>query len=625
MPRGIMVGGLLLILGLFLVAPSLLKNVRVIKAMPDGHWLYAISATLLAFALFIANPISFYAHSTDFSSELFYRIAGELLVYFVIAVISFVSLYVLLDSPVRKCLTFLCVFGALDAITYSAIGVKHIGLMTYFHLPFISLLDRTRLEVVVEMAILLAFMGVTTYLTARYRENITRVMSAMLVASLCVAAADAYQGSTKVVRIQRGGLGMPSNHQDIIGFSRERNVLIIMLDGFPGGTIQTILNKDPGTLEDYEGFVWYPNMLTTHAGTLGSIATLTGGHKYTVQQINQGHYGTIGNAIREAYRTYPDAFIPKGFQVSYVKPYFNNGCESIDKRVLCTDTSPYGPYYHDREEPDALLLQDTHSHLPAVLSMTSVFKAAPFFLKGWVYDHGSWRGAISPTLRARRMNSYKVPDWGFLYVLAHESNADRPVKTFKFIHLEIPHNPYVLGATCRLLPPQASIDQALHVNIETESVCALRQIGVLLSWMKKNGIYDVTKIVLVSDHGLWSDNPMFPPGFSKTVPSGNHNQAEPGWLQSLLLVKDFDAKGKLSRSDTFLSQPDVPSIVCAAVGGCSDVGPDPTTHDLGDRVLTFVNTTWDLSKDEGNSHFTIMEGYEVRDNIFDPKNWKRFK
>lgn len=609
-----LVGGILFLLAFALFSSPVCGKVWLVREMPDDHSLYVLSTSLLAFAVFIANPMSFYVHSGDFSGGVFHDVAGKLLTYCVVAVLACTSLYFLADNPVRKCLTLLSVVFVLSVIVYSFIGVKNVGLMVHFKLFHRELLVRTGLEILTEVGLLLALFGLTTYVIIHHRQSVTRVVGAMLLASLCVAAVDAYEGNAKVIAEQHG---LPVNHQDIIGFSRERNVLLILLDGFSGGYIQTIMNEAPDTLKDYEGFVWYPNMLTTNAGTLGSIATLAGGHKYTVQQINNGNYGSIGNAIKEAYTVYPDAFIPKEYQVSYVYPYYNNGCEGIDRRVLCTDTVPYGIYYHDKEEPDAPLLRDSYSHLPPILSMVSVFKASPFFLKGWIYGWGNFQGALPATIRIRQTNSFKVKDWGFLRVLAHESNADSKSKTFKFVHLEIPHEPYAFSDDCRLLPSRATVG--------TEMVCALKEIGVLLSWLKKNGIYDVTKIVVVSDHGWWVDNPMFPPDFSQTVPKGNRSQAEPGWVQSLLLVKDFGAKGNMIRSDTFLSNPDVPSIICAAIEGCRDVGPDPTTNNLGDRVLTFTNSTWDNGKEEGSSSFNVTEGYEVRNNMFDVRNWRRIK
>jgi YidC/Oxa1 family membrane protein insertase len=614
LPYGGVVGGILLMLSVPLVAARGFANIPALMAVPDSHSLYFVSISLLVCTLFLANPISFYVHSGDFPGGVFSAVLARLLGYCVIALFAFTSFYLLADNPVRKSLMVLAVFAALSAIAYSSIGVKDIGVMVHFKLEHPKLLLRSRTEILTEVATLSLCFGATTYLVVRYRRLVTQVAGVMLLAVLWSIAGDVYEGSVETVGVEGG---LPVDHQDIVGFSRERNVLLILLDGFSGGYIQTILSQAPDTLRGYDGFVWYPNMLTTNAGTLGSIATLAGGYKYTVHNINRGNYETIGAAIKEAYTVYPNAFIPQGYQVTYAHPYFNGGCGSIDKRVHCTDLLPYGMYYHSKEEPDVPLLHNSYSHLPPILSMVSAFKASPFFLKYFIYDSGSYLGARPMAVWYQTANSHKVKDWGFLWVLAHESNANRPDKTFKFIHLEIPHNPYALNKDCRLSPA--------HSSVHTEMACALNELGALLSWMKKNGVYDVTKIVVVSDHGWWVDNPMFASDFSKTVPVGHDKRVEPGWVQSLLLVKDFGAKGELTRSDTFLSTPDVPAIVCVAVGGCRDIGSDPISNNPGTRTLTFVNTTWNSAKEEESSRFNIREGYEVRNNIFNPQNWSKIK
>jgi YidC/Oxa1 family membrane protein insertase len=611
---GKIIGGILLMLSFLLFAPPICGSIKILRRMPDSHLLYILSTSLIAFAVFVANPISFYVHSGDYSGGVFSAVLAKLLVYCFVALFACTSFYLAVDNSMRKSLTLLAVFAALSVIAYSVIGVKNAGVMMYFELEHKSLLFRRNEEILVEGAILFAFLIATAYTVIYYRELVTQAIGAMLLASICVTAVDGFNGDAEAIPVDRE---LPVDHQDIVGFSRERNVLLILLDGFSGGYVQTILNETPDILREYEGFVWYPNMLTTHAGTLGAIASLAGGYKYTVGNINTGNYGTIGNAIKEAYRVYPDAFIPEGYQVTYVHPYYNKGCGSIDKRVHCTDALSYGSYYHSKEEPNAPLLYNSYSHLPPILSMVSLFKASPFFLKHRIYDSGNYLGARPTSVVYREANSHKAKYWGFLRVLAHESNADRRDKTFKFIHLEIPHLPYALSADCRLSPPSATV--------HTEMVCALKEVGVLLSWMKKNGVYDVTKIVVVSDHGWWVDNPMFPSDFSKAVPEGYDGRVGPGFVQSLLLVKDFGAKGQLSRSDTFLSTADVPSIVCVAVGGCRDVGPNPITHGSGARSLTFVNSTWDNLKEEESSYFNIREAYEVRNSIFDPRNWSKIK
>ena len=56
--------------------------------------------------------------------------------------------------------------------------------------------------------------------------------------------------------------------------------------------------------------------------------------------------------------------------------------------------------------------------------------------------------------------------------------------------------------------------------------------------------------------------------FVKRSQKGRYRLAAAGIVQSLLLVKDFGAKGSMSHSETFISNPDVPSIVCSTVVTC---------------------------------------------------------
>ena len=346
------------------------------------------------------------------------------------------------------------------------------------------------------------------------------------------------------------------------------------------------MDEVPEAFREHKGFTWYPNTLSAGFETMTSIAALAGGPKYRVHEINSRNYESVGSAINEAYGVYVDAFAPKGYQVTYVNPCFLRDCHRLDKRIHCIDTTvPYGIYYHDKEEPDAPLLQGD-SHVPILLAMVSLLKASPFFLKSWIYDNEGYLGANSLPQKHAALNTTKVMEgWAVLRVLARESNADSTSKTFKFIQLNIPHGPNALNHDCKLQPEKATMF--------TESVCALKEIAVLLAWMRETGIYDVTKIVVVSDHGWHVDNPMFPHDFEKVFPKLDGFFAYvPGHVQPLLLVKDFDAKGDFRRSDTFLSNSDVPSIVCGAVGGCRDVGPDPIANSLGQRRLYFAYAAW---------------------------------
>lgn len=606
------IGGILLALLILLFASPICEGIRALRAMPNDHWLFASSTSLTVFILFIANPVSLYISSEDFVGGV-YNLTGRLFVYFGAVVLALTTLYILVDQSARKAFTLLSVFASFGLILYSIIGVKDAGLMDQFMLDFPEALLRTNYEIAAEIAALVILFGLTTYATIHYRHNVTFVAVAMLITSVSMTAVDIYGAKDPAVAESNG---LPFDNADIMSFSRDRNVLVIMLDGFPGGYIQKIQNEASHVLKEYEGFVWYPNMLTTNAGTWGAIATLLGGHKYTVQEINNRNEKSLRSAINAAYGVYTDAFIPKGYQVTYVNPSGSGGCERLDQRVHCTTTLPYGIHYHNMEEENAPFSHDADSNLPLMLTVVSLFKATPFFMKFWIYDNGGYRGANSERLQIMTANSYKAREWGFLRLLARESNADGLSKTFKFIQLSIPHYPQALNDECRLQPERATVF--------TETVCALKEVGVLLARLKEIGIYDATKIVVVSDHGWFVDSPMFLPDFVKMVPEGYQHRASAGFAQSLLLVKDFGAKGKLGQSNTFVSGPDVPSLVCSPEVACRDVLPDPTKNNLGERRLVFNITALPLDEEKTNK-FDIIESYEVRSSIFDARNWKRTK
>ena len=61
-----------------------------------------------------------------------------------------------------------------------------------------------------------------------------------------------------------------------------------------------------------------------------------------MQEVNKRSYLSVGSAINEAYGVYAEAFIQEGYQVTYANPSFAGGCDTIDHRVHCTETGPYG-------------------------------------------------------------------------------------------------------------------------------------------------------------------------------------------------------------------------------------------------------------------------------------------
>jgi YidC/Oxa1 family membrane protein insertase len=604
MKRGVL--GILLVLVALLFAPSVLGRIPILRRMPDRPGLYAVAASTAIFLLCVANPLSLYASSEDFSGGAI-GVAEALSLQFLFAALFASAMYLLVDRTSRNALTLLAVFLSVCVVVYSSL--LNVGLMDHFILNDPEQLSRSAIDHLAESAGLAVLVLVTAYAADRHRRLTIYAIGAVLATSMVTAVAAVYKGRDNG---SEPPTDLPRDNDLIIGFSRESNVLIVMLDGFPGAYVQRIQQEAPDALKEYDGFVWYPNTLTTNTATWGSIAALAGGPDYTVEAINNRDEPSLGQAIREAYSVYPDAFIPEGYDVTYVNPGYPKSCHDIDPRVHCALSEPYGAHYHATQSATPLARDSVGVNVPAMMVMVSLFRAAPMFLKSWIYDGGEWHGANSN--RSAQSYWYKAPEWGFLSLLAGESTAESPSKTFKFIALSMPHWPYALNGDCMLQPTTATFT--------AETVCSLRELGVLFARLKRYGIYDNTRIVLVSDHGWWTDNPMFPTDFSATVPVGFERRTSAGFVQPLLMVKDFGARGEMRRSDAFMSNSDVPSIVCSGIASCRGVGPTSIDASQGDRVLT-VNTTAKPPDWDKTSKFDVKERYRVKGNIFDAKNWTK--
>ena len=128
---------------------------------------------------------------------------------------------------------------------------------------------------------------------------------------------------------------------------------------------------------------------------------------------------------------------------------------------------------------------------------------------------------------------------------------------------------------------------------------ALVQANTWFKWMKANGVYDNTKIIIVSDHGRTGVyNPMLTSQKSKDGFDYN------GYMP-LLMVKDSNETGELKEDYTFMTLADVPSLALSVIG------------ENNDKLLKY-------DKQQGVSldcYGKFKGNQTVKNDIFNPKNW----
>ena len=148
----------------------------------------------------------------------------------------------------------------------------------------------------------------------------------------------------------------------------------------------------------------------------------------------------------------------------------------------------------------------------------------------------------------------------------------------------------------------------------------LKLLGEWFNWMKENGVYDNTRIILISDHGRRVHNPYF----KKKIIPGSKKKNTPAFWHNVFLVKDFNSHGKLKTDTEFMTTCDVPYL---AMKGIIE-GENPYTGnpivEKKEKIPFIISRTKFRMKEQKKYKFNITESFKITDSdIFNLSNWKR--
>ena len=153
---------------------------------------------------------------------------------------------------------------------------------------------------------------------------------------------------------------------------------------------------------------------------------------------------------------------------------------------------------------------------------------------------------------------------------------------------------------------------------------AFRLLGQWFDHLREAGVFDNTRIVLVSDHGHygWEE-----PFFVYTTLEGIGGSIDAQEYNPLLMVKDFESK-EFSTDNAFMTNADVPSLAMTGLV------PDPVNPATGNPVNmdpkqgTFLVTTannFNIGTNNGNTFDTTGgEWWEFTPGeIYEGANWRK--
>lgn len=419
-----------------------------------------------------------------------------------------------------------------------------------------------------------------------------------------------------------------------------KNVVVIMLDRAIGPYIPYLFDENPDLLKEFAGFTYYPNSVSFGTSTNFGTPGLFGGYEYTPENMNKRNSESLKDKHNEALRVMPYIFDDNGFEVTVMDPPYANYSNISDLTI-----------YNDRPEIHKYSVLGTFNNaftdkdntLRRNLFMYSVYKVVPMALQDLVYDSGNYHNSVSMTTIQQIIkdnyhstgNSSAFNDsyYELINLSRITETTDDDRNTFMMMCNNVPHEPNMLQLPQYL--PAKDVDNSQYVYTEGQYVIdgiemkmqtpqqiihyqsnmlAYNELVKWFDYLKKENVWDNTRIILVSDHGkdLYQ--------FDEMIADNNEDFLR---AACLLMVKDFGSK-EYNENETFMTNADVPGI---AFAGLISNPKNPFTgnivkiEDKSHGVNVFFSHDFNVNTNNGNT-FHPGPWYRISGNIYDRANWE---
>ncbi len=635
---------------------------------PDEQ-LFLFSFLYLLSVILLFSPVKLY---TSAPGEIEAGISGILVKNITVVVLlagCSPVFFCVLRGSLKSAVLKITLFIAFCAFFYSFILNISYGALDNYILTNAKVLNKGFLKNIIEISALIGLAFIVSFLADKKKILIRNIFLILLAVGFVQSAVSLIgirgYDEKKISTVSREGY-LPEYNKDLMGYSKEgKNIVVLLLDMFSGGYLPEILEEMPELEDTLSGFTWYPNTLTAGYNTSSSVPGMYAGWSYVPSAINEKEYnGYIVDQIIESYEVLPEILSEYNYKTSYTDPDYyrtpHGNIDELEKRGITAGfNQDYLPYWKSvntsydsdfsgAEKKSAAGKNNPETKASRYLLAVSLFKAAPLILKPLVYNEGDWLFIGGGEVRN---NAYKfaLKSWAFMDLLDEVSNADAEGNTFKYFHNYITHEPFAMSSEGKPVlgyPDPEAGDNIHGRNAYYSAKSAMMAVSDWVKWLKKNNIYDNTKLIIVADHGNdVAENPMMKKNFKvEGLSSEEFNRA-----QIVLLVKDFNAEGALKTDIRLMSNADIPAIILSSLdeGKEGEISPeygsvyngsvfpedpapgrsfpaDPTRGEPVSRTLRTVKSdSWRWEYITKNRKFEYKWIYDVKDNLFDDKNWTK--
>ena len=588
-----------------------------------------LTGLLIPSAVIRSSPEEF-VHLSDYYSPLRHLLNASLLSFGFFVIWLGIFYYMVKDRAKWAFGLILWVVAGVSIVDYMFFGTG-LGLISA-ELKYDDFLEFSFREHLINCAVV-AILAILMFLVYLKRQKIVvSALSVLLAVTFCMSGVNALKIQTSMAGF-RDRIGDDERQAEFTLSRNGKNVVFIMLDRAIGFYVPYLLEENPELRQQFSGFTYYPNTVSFGSNTAHGSPALWGGYEYTPEEINKRTSERMVDKQNEALKVMPVLFSEAGYQVTVCDPPIAGYKWIPDMSIY----DGYGINTYYLEQPGCV--PESVKNLDQIWKRNffcySIMKCAPTVLQWNIYDHGEYYGLAGAksafTNSALSLKSFPA--------ITKISDGDE--NTFLALCNSITHSRTLLSVPSYELPggnltmssyseeqlirtaegkPTLYMDTELKLSHYHVNMAALMLIGDWLDYLKEQGVYDNTRIIIGSDHGYYIDQ------FPELMFDHNYGGDGVFSLNPLMLVKDFDSDG-FTIDPSFMTHADVPTF---AVEGLIPDAVNPFTGKplnsdakAAPEQLVTLSHDWNVTDDSeyGGCTFPKSMWYSVHDDIFDMSNW----
>ena len=415
-----------------------------------------------------------------------------------------------------------------------------------------------------------------------------------------------------------------------------QNVVFIMLDRAMGEYVPYIMEEHPELEEKLSGFTYYSNVISYGGHTNFGVPGLFGGYEYTPVELNKRDTESLESKHNEALKVLPVLFDREGYDVAVCDPPYA-GYKEIPDLSIYDDYPSIKAYYTQGTLSGSEVTDQIISNRYRNFFCHSIVKVMPVCLQEALYNTGTYHNlnatftsfakSYDVLKRMPEITTVSKSSSGSLIMLENDTTHSSVIfEDEKYLN---PTNDFYHSqqvATMTLNGVTLSLDDRSQISNYQTNVAALMRLADWFDYLRAEGVYDNTRIIISSDHGFAMQH-ISELAVDDTAYADNVNQrfGDAEFYFPLLLVKDFGDRDAFRTSDEFMTNADVPAL---AVDGLFDQAINPFTGKvISDAEKTaheqyvIASDDFSISKNNGNTYLP-SRWYAVSGSIWDQNNWR---